>query len=153
RDGLSALGNHQGGVLLGPGTLRTIVGSTDPQLLTVISGNHGNGIEMSGTADNRVIGTIIGADPSGRSELANHDYGIYIVNSFCNWIVVILPGEGNTTAFNHRHGVWVKSGQGNAIRRNSIFDNKGRGIKLSPGANNNQAAPVLTAATPALGGV
>jgi hypothetical protein len=150
RDGGDAIGNHRGGVLLGPGTWRTIVGSTDPQLLTLISGNHGSGIEMSGTADNRVIGTIIGADSTGRRALANHHDGILIVNSSGNQIGGIAPGEANVIAFNHRNGVWVHSGQGNAIRRNSIFDNKGLGIKLSPHANNDQTAPVLTSATAGL---
>jgi hypothetical protein len=49
--------------------------------------------------------------------------------------------------------VWVKSGQGNAILQCSIFENKGLGIKLSPHANSNQAAPVLTSATAGLTGV
>jgi hypothetical protein len=144
--GLRAFGNHRGGVLLGRGTLRTTVGSTDPQLLTLISGNHGDGITISHSRGNTVIGTLLGTGADGRP-LANHGDGIRIVNSSGNRIGGTAPGEGNVIAFNHRNGVWVKSGQGNALRRNSIFKNNGLGIKLSPGANNNQAAPVLTSAT------
>jgi len=40
----------------------------------------------------------------------------------------------------------VKSGQGNAIRRNSIYNNADLGIRLQGNGNNRQAAPVLTAA-------
>src|SRR5262249_33820451 len=39
------------------------------------------------------------------------------------------------------------------IQENSIFENTGLGIRLSPDANNNQATPVLTSAVPAPGGV
>jgi hypothetical protein len=147
-----ALGNGKGGVLLGPGTARTTVGSTNPDLLTVISGNEGDGIDMVGTGGNSVIGALIGVGANGFAR-PNQGDGIRIIDSSGNQVGGTSAGQGNVIAFNHGNGVWVQSGPGNGIRRNSIFDNTGLGIRLSPNANNSQAAPVLTSAFAAAGGV
>ena len=50
----------------------------------------------------------------------------------------------NLIANNTTDGVAVASGYSNAILANSMYANTGLGIDLAPGANNNQAAPVLT---------
>jgi hypothetical protein len=147
-----ALGNDKGGVLLGPGTARTIVGSTDPDLQTVISGNQGDGIDMVGTQGNSVIGALIGVGANGFPR-PNHGDGIRIMDSSGNQIGGTSAGKGNVIASNHGDGVCVESGQRNGIHRNSIYDNAGLGIRLSQGANNNQAAPILTSAIPVAGGV
>jgi hypothetical protein len=146
------LGNIKGGVFLGPGTRSTTIGSTDSSLHTVISGNRGDGITMSGTIANVVIGTRIGADTDGNA-LRNHGNGILIQNSSNNLIGGTIAGAGNIIAFNHRNGVFVESGQRNTLRQNSIYDNHGLGILLGPGANADQAAPVLTSAVSVLGGI
>lgn len=142
--GHQARGNTNAGVLLGSGTFSNTVGSPDPSLLTVISGNHGNGIELRGTRLNTVIGSFIGVDASGSTAMGNDQNGILIVNSFDN-VVGRFGTPINVIAYNDDNGVLVASGSRNAIRNNSIYSNDLLGIDLAPGANANQAAPVLTA--------
>jgi len=144
--GLAAQGNAKAGVFLGSGTHSATVGSGDPNLPTVISGNLGNGIEMRGTHNNRVVGSLIGIDAEGLLPLPNHANGVFISNSGENIIGRTNNTAGmpaNVIAFNNGSGVAVVSGGQNGIRENSIFGNAGLGIALDPGANNNQAAPVL----------
>ena len=154
-----AFGNAGAGVLIGPGSYSNTVGSTDSTLLTVISSNAGNGIEMSGTHSNKVIGSYIGTDARGLVALGNGINGVYISNSSDNAIgptscqslnETDFPDHGssdnpaNVIAFNGANGVFVASGSGNGIRGNSIRDNTSLGIDLAPGANADQTAPVLT---------
>jgi titin len=146
------LGNAKAGVFLGEGTHSTTVGSTNPELLTIISGNRGDGIEMQGTSANTVIGSLIGTDKDGGS-LPNSGNGIRITDGFDNRIGGTKSGEANVIAFNLGNGVFVESGQRNTIRANSIHDNALLGIFLGAGANNNQPAPVLTSAVPVPGGI
>jgi hypothetical protein len=149
--GQGVLGNQKGGVFIGPGTHSTTIGSTDPQLPTIISGNRGNGITMRETSGNTVIGTRIGTDILDRP-LPNQGQGILIRHSSGNQIGGTAGGEGNTIAYNRGNGVWVRSGQQNGIHQNAIFANLRRGINLSGNANNDQAAPVLISATAQAGG-
>ena len=60
--GAAGARKRRGGRVLGSGTYGNTIGSTDPALLTVISGNLGNGIEMRGTHDNTVVGSYIGIE-------------------------------------------------------------------------------------------
>jgi len=59
-------GNAHAGVYLGTGTYSNVIGSTDPTLKTVVSGNFGNGVEMRGSRNNTIIGSNIGTDVDGR---------------------------------------------------------------------------------------
>ncbi len=164
--GTTAYGNGQSGVYLGPGSYSNTVGSTDPTLPTVISGNLGDGINMNGTHGNSVIGTYIGTDAGGTIPVANGGNGILITNSFNNVIgnsttpaasirsfifSSTFPTNsgnlGDIIAFNTANGVFVASGTGNRISDNSIHGNGALGIDLATGANLNQAAPVLTTVT------
>jgi hypothetical protein len=145
--GSQALGNSGAGVYLGAGTYGTTIGSPDPSLLTVISGNLGDGIEMVGTHGNTVIGSLIGTDATGVLPLANAGNGIDILNSSNNTIGSAVAQVGipaNIIAFNGDSGVFVESGNGNDIRANSIYDNALSGIDLASGANLDQPAPVLS---------
>ena len=146
--GLDALGNAKAGIYLGPGSYDTTVGSTDPSLPTVISGNLGDGIEMRGTHGNTVVGSLIGTDHTGLLPLPNAGDGVFLSNSSNNVIGRTSAGSigmaANIIAFNDADGVFVASGNGNAIRQNSIFGNTLLGIDLGASANANQAAPVLT---------
>lgn len=146
--GLDALGNAKSGIYLGQGSYDTTVGSSDPSLPTVISGNLGDGVEMRGTNDNTVVGTLIGTDQTGLLPLPNAGDGVFLSNSSNNVIGRTSAGSigmaANIIAFNDADGVFVASGKGNAIRQNSIFGNTLLGIELGASANANQAAPVLT---------
>lgn len=151
--GERARGNANAGVLLGPGTYSNRIGSVDPALLTVVSSNRGNGIEMSGTRLNTVVGTLIGTNATGSTPMGNAANGILISNSYQN-LVGRVPADASPTsgsaanliAFNGNNGVFIESGIRNAIFANSIYSNDLLGIDLAPGANIGQAAPVLTSA-------
>jgi hypothetical protein len=149
--GVDTLGNARDGIYLGTGTYSNAVGSTDPSLFTLISGNLSNGIEMRGTRNNTVVGCLVGTDVSGLLALGNGGDGVFISDSSNNVIgrtpTVTTGTSGapaNRIAFNDADGVFVGSGNGNAIRANSIYGNALLGIDLAPWANMNQAAPVLT---------
>ncbi len=156
--GDAALGNALAGVFLGAGTRSTTVGSTNPSLLTLISGNLGNGIEMHGTTGNTVVGSLIGTGPGGSLPLPNSGDGILISNSSDNLIGRASGAHGttgsagNVIAFNGADGVFVQSGSGNAILGNSIYSNTSLGIDLGPWANMNPP-PMLTSAQKTTAGV
>jgi parallel beta-helix repeat protein len=143
----NAFGNGNAGIYLGAGTSGTMIGSLDPSLVTVVSGNDGDGIEMNGTHGNTVVGTLVGTDGTGVLPLGNGGNGINIVNSSDDTIGSAGARAGvptNVIAFNSENGVIVQSASGNQLRANSIYDNSLTGIDLGAGANKNAAAPVLT---------
>lgn len=141
--GLVALGNVNAGIYLGAGTYGTTIGSTNSSLRTVISGNGGDGIQMVGTTGNTVIDTLIGVNFHNTGALSNGGNGISLSNSSNNMIGG-SAATANTIAFNGINGVLVSSGNSNGILANSIYGNTSLGIDLASGANQNQAAPVLT---------
>ncbi len=151
--GNHARGNALAGVYLGAGTFENTIGSADPTLPTVISGNLGNGIEMRGTRRNTVLGTLIGVNGDNTAAMANGANGVLINNSFDN-LIGRLPAAGdvnsnnaaNLIANNDANGVLIESGRRNSILASSIYNNHTLGIDLAPGANLNQAAPVLNSA-------
>ena len=156
--GQDDFGNAKAGVYLGPGTFSDTIGSPDPTLLTIISGNLGGGVQISGTHGNTVQGSYIGTDVTGLVALGNTGDGIQITGSSNNTIGLsgggvsvrsflvgnVSGNAANIIANNSVDGVSVVSGSGNAIRGNSITGNTGLGIDLAAGANNNQAAPVIS---------
>lgn len=148
--GQATFGNGNAGVYIGEGAYSTLVGSADPNFLTVISGNLGNGVEMRGTTANRVAGALIGTSAFGLLPLPNGGNGIFISNSVNNVFGRSATAANGTSssvpnviAFSGADGVRVDSGSGNAILDNSIYANALLGIDLGPWANMNQAPPVL----------
>jgi CSLREA domain-containing protein len=132
--GTNDQGNTQDGIRISGANNR--VGGTLPAARNLISGNNSDGIEItgSGATGNLVQGNLIGTTASGSSGLANTSDGIQIFNSASNnTIGGTAAGAGNVIAFNGADGVFVSSGTGNRIQRNSIFSNGGLGIDL--GAN------------------
>jgi len=159
--GTAAVGNDGDGVSL-IGAFVNTIGGTTAEARNVISGNHTNGIKISGSGAtvNCVQGNFIGTQMNGTSPLGNASHGVFITSSASNnTIGGTASGAGNTSAFNGGDGVFADSGTGNAILRNAIFSNAGLGIDLGPdgvtpndacdgdtGANNLQNFPVLTSA-------
>jgi titin len=143
--GTAAVANGFDGVGILAGSTNT-VGGTAASAGNLISGNSRNGILIDEAATgNQVQGNQIGTKAAGTDALANGANGVLLLASN-NTIGGTTAGAANTIAFNNGDGVFVESGSGNAIRRNSIFANSGLGIRLNPGANNNQPAPTLTSA-------
>ncbi len=142
--GAYAIGNAYG-VVIGGNTSHVSIGSSASKLPTVISGNNASGVLILNGKDNTITGTEIGTDLSGQYAIGNGAAGVYIVNSSNNTIGGTKPNMGNIIANNNSQGVLVQQGTGNGILQNSIYGNGDVGILLISGANNNQAAPVLTA--------
>jgi uncharacterized repeat protein (TIGR01451 family) len=166
--GVADFGNETGGIDILDGANNTIGGGATGAG-NIISGNGFLGVSLSGSPStgNLIKGNIIGLQANGVSALGNDLDGIFIGNSATNTAVGgAASGEGNLIAFNGGAGVFVNSGTGHFIQRNSIFSNFGLGIDLGPvgvtandnldgdtGANNLQNYPVLTAASTSGGGV
>ncbi len=122
-----------------------------------ISGNAGNGIEISG--DNAWISNnYIGVDVGGTTGVPNGGHGIDISGTAAEgWIG--LPA-GNRIAYNLAEGIELDtSGIGHIIRTNEIFSNTGIAIDLGTdgptandatdtdtGANNLQNFPTISSA-------
>ncbi len=131
-------------MLIDAGSYGNTVGSPDPALLTVISGNTTSGIVLNGTRDNKVINSYIGVAADGTTARGNGGNGILITGGSYDNVIGSTSGEPtNLIANNIANGVFVESGTGNGIHQNSIFENALEDIALAAGANQNQAAPVL----------
>jgi parallel beta-helix repeat protein len=148
--GTGAFGNARAGVFVGPGTRSISIGSTDPTLFSVISGNLGNGVELRDTRGDTVVGCLIGTDVLGLAPLPNRGDGVHISESSNNvigrpgpYVEGAAGGPANLIAFNAGNGVTISSGMGNAIRGNSIYGNVRLGIDLAAAANAGPATPVL----------
>jgi hypothetical protein len=135
------------GVLIS-GSANTI-GGTDRGARNLISGNSAEGVALFGD-HNQVLGNDIGTDVTGKLPLGNGDDGIFAQDfghGYDNTIGGSTARARNKIAFNGNDGIFVQAITGTAILRNAIFANGNLGIELTDGGNNDQAAPVLTAAT------
>jgi parallel beta-helix repeat protein len=141
-----ALANANDGVCIYSAT-NNLIGGTTTSAANVISGNRGDGVEITGGATgNKVQGNFIGSRRDGASPLPNGWHGIRVTGLASRNLIggtLVDKGLGNTIAFNLGDGVFVESGTGNTILSNSIHSNAGLGIRLGPGANRRQSAPVL----------
>lgn len=138
-DSGSALGNTQSGVVIDGGSHSNTIGT--PGNGNKLSGNGVNGLYIKDSDKNSVQGNNIGA----YSAVGNGEHGIRITNGNENTIGGTGPGEGNNIGYNGADGVFISSGDKNAIRRNSIYDNGGLGIDL--GTNGPTAPDLLDADT------
>jgi titin len=145
-NGTAALGNGLDGVFVyyQPAS-DNVIGGSNPGEGNVISGNGRNGIDLI-SSPVTVQGDDIGTDVTGSLHLGNTGAGVYVIS---NATPVLIGGTAagtlNTVAFNVQDGVFVYQGNAASVLGNSIHDNGGLGIDLASGANNSQAAPVLTA--------
>ena len=112
-NGVTALPNGNGGVFLGA-TNNSNIGSSGRN---IISGNSGNGIEVSNSATQVTIeDNYIGLDVTGTVDLGNDGDGINMTGANSNSVV------DNYVAKNTRHGIYVQSAATitNTIQRNFI---------------------------------
>jgi streptogramin lyase len=141
------------GILFESGS-NNMIGGTASGARNVISGNPVE-ILLTNGSGNVVAGNYIGTDITGTSVIPDTAFtntGVAVRNAASNdTIGGTTSAAGNLIAgFGSGVGVGLfgASGSipvGNSILGNSIYDN-GTGITLDTGANDNQAAPVLTAA-------
>jgi hypothetical protein len=149
--GTTALPNGAGGVIIvsspGPAT-NNVIGGTLLGAGNLISGNATFGVQLTiaGTSGNVIQGNRVGLDANGGA-LGNNGTGISLVNVSNNQIGGLSAGAANIIAANTGHGVFLaNSGSGNSVLSNSIFANGLLGIQRDAGVNNNQAAPIISAA-------
>lgn len=155
--GLVALSNSGNGIYITAGG--AIIGGAISGAGNVISGNGNDGILLS--SGSVVLGNLIGLGADGLTPIANENGAGILIDGANNTIGGILPGAGNTIAFNNLQGIVVLPGDsndGNTIRGNSIYSNVGIGIDLEndgvtpnlpgvqTGANNLQNFPVISSA-------
>jgi hypothetical protein len=147
--GATNLGNGGRGVYIEGCFSGTQIGGTTAAAVNVIADN-GTGILLNGANDNVQGNSVI----QGNSIIGNKGDGIHLQSSFNNMVGGTTSGAGNTIASNGGAGIAVvgagpdPAGSGNSFLENSIHDNASLGIDLvNNNANDNQAAPVLTAAS------
>jgi hypothetical protein len=153
--GTDATGNtampNDVGVHIAFGSENTVGGITEAER-NVISGNW-FGVQIHAGDGNVVVGNYIGVGADGETHVPN-GVGVKITaDSANNTVGGVAQGEGNLIAFNASHGVLVDGNIAinNAIRRNSIHSNGGKGIENVDGGNLELAPPVITGFDPLRG--
>ena len=123
----------------------------------IISANGAYGIFLLGTDTKNISieGNKIGVPASGSGALPNKVAGIWVNggnNSVIGGAAVTLGNEiANNGTQGSGPGIEVQAGTSVEILSNSIHDNTNGGIFLSPGANDDLPAPILTSAQTAAG--
>jgi hypothetical protein len=133
--GTVALGNTNTGVLIGGSMFdfadapSNDIGGTIPGARNLISGNGGNGVEISGnnSSGNQVLGNYIGTDVNGTAALPNAHDGVLINDAHGNTIggpAIGPPVEGarNVISANGDRGVNIvgPGARGNRVQGNYI---------------------------------
>jgi hypothetical protein len=147
--GTAPMGNTADGIALVDASDNVIGGTTSGAANVIAANTTGIRLNGSGATGNLVEGNFIGTGSGGTIAMGNSLDGIAIeASSSSNTIGGTAAGAANTITNNGGVGVDVRSGVGNSILSNSIFLNDGTGIVLVGSANDGQAAPAITAATP-----
>ena len=134
KDGFSALANGGHG-LDDTGDYNTI-GGADPGEGNVISGNDQQGINLTESTHNSIIGNRLGTDVAGTTALPNHWSGICLASSSNdNTIGGGTPGERNLISGNDIYGVDIQSSTGVVVEGNYIGTNVDGGSALGNGFN------------------
>jgi uncharacterized repeat protein (TIGR01451 family) len=143
--GDTALGNGGSGVAIDAASNNTI-GGTAAGAGNVISGNSVAGVSIGGptAAFNVIQGNRIGTDLAGTANLGNTGDGVQVLAGNFNTVGGTPSGAGNVIFFNGGDGVFT-SAPNTTILGNSIDENGGLGIRLSP-TSLGPTPPVITSA-------
>jgi hypothetical protein len=168
--GAVALPNTGDGIYFGPARAFSpagnVVGGPMMSSRNVISGNLGNGIQLSrNSRENRIQRNLIGIAADGATPLGNGQDGILMIDPERNFVGSVAgpnADAGNAIAFNLRNGISVRNNffpYPQRISANSIHDNGQLGIDLGndgptpndpgdgdSGPNQLQNFPVITSA-------
>jgi hypothetical protein len=137
------------------------IGGTLAAERNILSANVGDGISLSESSENRILGNFIGTNVSGTSVVPNESDGIQLDDSPNNFVGGAEPGAGNTIAGNLGSGIVVTAdagaeGGGNAVQGNFIGTNKdgaqlgnlGHGILINRIENSEQKYHILRLSVP-----
>ena len=116
KNGTSALGNATG-ILLTSGAIGNTIGGTASAARNVISGNSGDGIDLTGGASgNAIVGNLIGTNAAGTAALGNGGNGVYLNAATHNTI-----GGSNVLSGNGGYGVDLAGNDtGNVVLGNYV---------------------------------
>ena len=116
------------------------IGGTPPAPATSSRATSGRRQDpVRGADDNDVQGNWIGTDEAETVDLGNGGSGVEILDGAENRIgATLLQNPSNVIANNGGDGVTVTSGVGNAIVRNSMYDNVLLGIDLNADGTNGE---------------
>ncbi|MEO6061158.1 MAG: right-handed parallel beta-helix repeat-containing protein [Thermoflexales bacterium] len=145
----NGLGSPVGGISLQDGAFVNTIGGDQEGDGNRIYANKGNGISITDSDFNGILGNTIGA--SDPTMAPNSGSGVYVRNGASNWIggvlVLIFPFErGNIIAGNGQNGVWITGGaHGTTVSRNWIGNtpdgtprpNQLNGVLIDNGAYSN----------------
>lgn len=136
-DGGQARPNGGDGITILADAADTQIGGGTVLTANVVSGNQANGIRLSGGNRTTILGNLIGTALDGLTPMGNSGAGVAIsIDPVVfgapdqNSIGGVVPGAGNTIAYNSQAGVIAKTGFKHNIRGNSIHGNTGLGIDL-----------------------
>ncbi len=122
-DGITALGNGDGGVVILKGASHNIIGSIKEGAANIISSNHFSGLQIKEHSNfNEVSGNLIGPDITGKNIVGNEHNGIMITHGASNNKIGpqnIISGNG------FQSGDWA-SGiviAGDSTEKNQVFAN------------------------------
>ena len=121
-EGTAALGNSGDGVNIFSAATGNTIGGTTSTALNLISGNQGDGVELtgSGTTGNLVAGNLIGTDTSGAQPLANLGAGVLVLDTAANTIGGPVAGAHNVISGNADYGVSIIATPGTLVANNLI---------------------------------
>lgn len=141
-------GNINRGILI-VGTIAHQIGGSSPATnRNIISGNQGNGIEISAGGNSIIVNNYIGTNTAGTADLGNLQHGILIANSSNNSIggatssrnvisgnnangIAILTDFGFTASNNFVTGNYIGVDAGG----NTALRNNGSGVLIQAGSN------------------
>lgn len=147
KNGTAGLGNTLDGIDLFTGSQWNVIGGTSSGSRNVISSNGDDGVYISGSMNNSVVGNYIGTDLTGSIDLGNTSGGVFLGTlSTQNTIGGTTAGARNIISGNNHSGVLISGGFGNTVQGNFIgtdvtgvsdLGNTFYGVVLYAGAQNN----------------
>ena len=160
--GATGLGNSRG-VQIAGGATGNIVGGTVTGASNVISGNDGDGVQISGANSNLVLGNFIGTNSADATGLGNSSNGIFITNgASANTIGGAGSAATNVISGNSKNGIYLLGSgtTGNVVLGNLIGTNaagtasigNSDGVEIAFSASGNTVGGTVSGASNVISG-
>ncbi|MDB5272302.1 MAG: alkaline phosphatase [Chitinophagaceae bacterium] len=118
KDGITAMGNGQQGVLVS-NCNSTIIGGSTLAERNIVSSNTGRGIEITNSNSITVVNNYIGVDSTGMAARGNNNNGLTVSN--CLDPVIGGIAQGNLISNNMGHGISIQGTSSRAIVKGNII--------------------------------